>query len=89
MTKKELAIHYFTHHFNCSQSVFTAFAPDFGISADESLKIACAFGGGMGRRQLTCCAVTGALMALGLKYAKDYMTMKVRNRKPMKNAWHL
>ena len=70
MTKKEKAIHYFTNHFNCSQSVFTAFAPDFGISANESLKIACAFGGGMGRQQLTCGAVTGALMALGLKYGK-------------------
>ena len=70
MTKKERAVDYFTHQFNCSQSVFTAFAPDYGISADDSLKIACAFGGGMGRQQLTCGAVTGALMALGLKYGK-------------------
>jgi C_GCAxxG_C_C family probable redox protein len=70
MTKKDQAISYFKNQFNCSQSVFTTFAPEFGISADESLKIACGFGGGMGRQQLTCGAVTGALMALGLKYGK-------------------
>lgn len=70
MTKAEQSIHYFKNHFNCSQSVFAVFATDYGISTDDSLKIACAFGGGMGRQQLTCGAVTGALMALGLKYGK-------------------
>jgi C_GCAxxG_C_C family probable redox protein len=70
MTKAEKSAQLFTNHFNCSQSVFAVFAPDFGISEDNSLKIACAFGGGMGRQQHTCGAVTGALMALGLKYGK-------------------
>lgn len=41
---------------------------DFGLSEDDCLKVACAFGGGMGRLQYTCGAVAGALMALGLKY---------------------
>jgi len=70
MTKSEKALEYFNNSFNCSQSVFTAFAPDLGLSEDECLKVACAFGGGMARQQLTCGAVTGALMALGLKYGK-------------------
>jgi C_GCAxxG_C_C family probable redox protein len=70
MTPSEKATGYFRNGFNCSQSVFAAFAPDLGVSEDDSLKIACAFGGGMGRQQFTCGAVTGALMTLGLKYGK-------------------
>lgn len=34
------------------------------------MKIACAFGGGMGCQQYTCGAVTGALIVLGLKHGK-------------------
>jgi C_GCAxxG_C_C family probable redox protein len=70
MNKEEEALKYFRNKFNCSQSVFTVFGPDFGLDKEESLKICCAFGGGMGRQQLTCGAVTGALMVLGLKYGK-------------------
>ena len=70
MSRVEVAKTYFADHFNCAQSVFVAFAPDFGLSVDQSLKVACAFGAGMGRQQHTCGAVTGALMAIGLKYGK-------------------
>jgi C_GCAxxG_C_C family probable redox protein len=70
MNRSEKAIRYFNNSFNCSQSVLAAFAPELGISEDNSLRIACAFGGGMGRQQLTCGAVTGALMALGMKFGK-------------------
>jgi len=70
MKKSEKAVEYFRNKFNCSQSVFVVFAADKGISENDSLKVACAFGGGMGRQQLTCGAVTGALMAIGMKYGK-------------------
>jgi C_GCAxxG_C_C family probable redox protein len=50
--------------------VFTVFGQDYGLSEGDCLKIGCAFGGGMGRQQLTCGAVTGALIALGLRYGK-------------------
>jgi C_GCAxxG_C_C family probable redox protein len=70
MKKSEKAIEYFRNKFNCSQSVLTAFAADYRLSEDDCLKISCAFGGGMGRQQYTCGAVTGALMVLGLKYGK-------------------
>ncbi|MDA3816362.1 MAG: C-GCAxxG-C-C family protein [Prolixibacteraceae bacterium] len=70
MRPVEEAQKYFDNNFSCSQSVFTAFAPDLGLSVDNSLKVACAFGAGMGRQQQTCGAVTGALMAMGLKYGK-------------------
>jgi C_GCAxxG_C_C family probable redox protein len=68
--RTETALDYFKNNFNCAQSVLCAFAPELGISKESSMKIACAFGGGIGRQQLTCGAVTGALMVLGLKYGK-------------------
>jgi len=70
MTKSESATLYFTDTFNCSQAVLTAFGQDYGLSEDQCLKFGCAFGGGMARQQMTCGAVTGALMALGLAYGR-------------------
>jgi C_GCAxxG_C_C family probable redox protein len=68
--KSSLALATFGNSYNCSQSVFCVFAPDFGINKDLGLRLAGPFGGGIARRQETCGAVTGALMALGLKYGK-------------------
>jgi C_GCAxxG_C_C family probable redox protein len=56
-----------TAGFNCSQSVFAALAPELGLDQETALKIAGPFGGGISRMGETCGAVTGALMALGLK----------------------
>lgn len=70
MERSEKALEYFDNKFNCAQSVFAVFAKQFGLSEDEALRVACAFGGGIGRQQLTCGAVTGAAMALGLKFGK-------------------
>ncbi len=70
MKKEEKAVGYFRNKFNCSQSVFTVFGLEYGIQENDCLKISCAFGGGMGRQQHICGAVTGALMALGLEYGK-------------------
>jgi C_GCAxxG_C_C family probable redox protein len=70
MKKTEKALDYFRNKFNCSQAVFTVFGTEYGLSEDDSLRIGCAFGGGMGRQQQTCGAVTGALIALGFKYGK-------------------
>ena len=81
MKKSEIATEYFKNSFNCSQSVLAAFAPEMGVSAESCMKIACAFGGGMGRQQLTCGAVTAALMVLGLKYGKG---LNDENSKKMK-----
>ncbi|HUX94110.1 MAG TPA: C-GCAxxG-C-C family protein [Bacteroidales bacterium] len=70
MEKSDKALGYFRNKLNCSQAVFASLGQDSGISEDECLKIGCAFGGGMGRQQYTCGAVTGALMAIGLKHGK-------------------
>ncbi|MBN1182915.1 MAG: C_GCAxxG_C_C family protein [Bacteroidales bacterium] len=68
--KPTKSVGYFKNRFNCSQSVFATFAEDLGIDVDSALKIACGLGAGIGRMQKTCGAVTGAILALGLKYGK-------------------
>lgn len=50
----------------CSQSILTAFAGRYNLSSEMALRLAGSFGGGMGRQGMTCGAVTGALMVLGL-----------------------
>jgi C_GCAxxG_C_C family probable redox protein len=60
----------FKEGFACSQSVLSAFAAEFGLNREKALRVAGAFGGGMGRMGKTCGAVTGAFMVIGLKYAK-------------------
>ena len=67
-TPSENATNKFEKGFSCSQSVFSTFAPELGLSEETALKIASAFGGGMVRQGEVCGAVTGALMTLGLVY---------------------
>lgn len=71
MNKPEIAAECFNNGFNCSQAVFSAYTEEFGIEKEQALKIACAFGGGMARMGDTCGVVTGAMMAIGLKYGKS------------------
>lgn len=70
--KKDKALSYFNNSFNCAQAVLTTFGPELGLSEDECLKIATAFGAGMGKQQHVCGAVSGALMVLGLKFGKAF-----------------
>ncbi|MGD0751704.1 MAG: C-GCAxxG-C-C family protein [Anaerolineales bacterium] len=65
-TPAEIAGTIFSQNFNCSQAVFSAFAPQFGLERETALKLASPFGGGVARRGEVCGAVTGALLALGL-----------------------
>jgi C_GCAxxG_C_C family probable redox protein len=70
-TPAEIAVTVFSQNFNCSQSVFSAFAGQFGLDRETALKLASPFGGGVARRGEVCGAVTGALMALGLARGAD------------------
>lgn len=71
MGHKELALERFSKGYNCAQSVFTVFAEEYGMDADQAWRVSALFGGGIARSGQTCGAVTGALMALGLLKA-DY-----------------
>jgi C_GCAxxG_C_C family probable redox protein len=45
-----------------------AFGEGLGLDEATCAKVSCAFGGGISHLGLTCGAVTGALMAIGLRY---------------------
>ena len=66
-TSVDQAMTLFQQGFNCSQAVCAACAPALGLSSELALKVAAGFGGGIGRRGEVCGAVTGAIMAIGLK----------------------
>ncbi|GAT64260.1 C-GCAxxG-C-C family protein [Paludibacter jiangxiensis] len=68
--KQQLAIATFQSGYNCAQSVLSTFSINFSLERDSLLKLASPFGSGIAKTQETCGAVTGALMAIGLKYGK-------------------
>jgi C_GCAxxG_C_C family probable redox protein len=70
-TPAEIAGTVFNQSFNCSQSVFSAFATEFGLERETALKLASPFGGGVARRGEVCGAVSGALLVLGLARGAD------------------
>jgi C_GCAxxG_C_C family probable redox protein len=78
MNNSEKALGLFSGNFNCSQSVLAAIGPKIGVDKNTCFKIASGFGGGMGRQQRTCGAVTGAYMALGAAYF-DPLNLESKN----------
>lgn len=68
--KQEQATNLFRNYYNCSQSVLSVFAEELGVKKDLAMKLASPFGSGIAFMQETCGAVSGALMAIGLKYGK-------------------
>jgi len=68
MNHAEKARDLFLSGCSCSQAVFGAFADELGIDQDTALRLASSFGGGMGGMRETCGAVSGMLMAAGMKW---------------------
>ncbi len=79
--RNEKAVSAFKSGYNCAQSVVIAFAEDLNFDKNAALSTAAGFGGGMGRLQETCGAVTGAFMVLGMYNSKIY-----RDNLDLKNA---
>lgn len=67
----EKAVALFATGLNCAQSVYCAFAEDFGMDAETAAKVSSGLGGGVGRLREVCGAVTGAALVLGLKFGPD------------------
>ena len=66
MTKEERiekAVSLFKEGYNCSQSVVAAFADMYGFTEEQALKMASAFGGGIGRMRETCGAACNLLQS--------------------------
>jgi C_GCAxxG_C_C family probable redox protein len=85
MNKVERAVSCFNDGFSCSQVVLSTYGEQFGLDRETALKVAGAFGGGMGHRGETCGAVTGALMVIGLQYGQT----RVEDKEPKKKTYRL
>jgi C_GCAxxG_C_C family probable redox protein len=70
--QKEKALQQFRDGLNCAQAVLISYEEEFELDKSIALSVACGFGGGMGRLQETCGAVTGAFMVLGLYNCRMY-----------------
>ncbi len=68
--KTDVAVEKFLSGYNCAQSILYAFGPDLGLDEERALKVATGLGGGMGGRGEVCGAVTGGILALGLKFGR-------------------
>ena len=66
MPKQEEAVELLSKGYNCAQSALGAFSEQLGLDQETALKMASGFGGGIHHGEI-CGAVTGAVMAIGLK----------------------
>ena len=55
---------------NCAQSVVKAYVKELEFDEQQALDMALGFGGGMGKMQKACGAVTGAYMVIGMRNSK-------------------
>ena len=70
MSRAERAKELFEQGYACSQAVAMAFSDLCGIREAEIAKLTLPFGGGLGRLRLTCGAVSGMAVVIGLLYAE-------------------
>jgi C_GCAxxG_C_C family probable redox protein len=68
MSRVDDAVQCFCRGAACSQAIVAHYGPAVGLPAEQGMKLASGFAGGM-RLAQTCGAVTGAFMVLGLKHA--------------------
>lgn len=75
------AIELFRSGYNCAQTVVSSFSERMNFDMELAAALSAGFGGGMGRLQKTCGAVTGAFMVLGIyNYRKYSETTERKNR---------
>jgi len=70
LSKAEEARKQFQKGFSCAPAVLSTYSEQLGLERALALKIACGFGGGIGRMGRTCGAVTGAVMVIGLRHGQ-------------------
>ena len=70
-TRTEKAVERHDRGYNCAQAVACSFADDLGYAEETIFTVAEGFGAGMGGMQCTCGALSGAVMAAGMKNSKQ------------------
>jgi len=78
----KLAERYAEGGFLCSESVLMAIASCLNTSSDLIPKIATGFGAGIGRRGEACGALSGGVMALGLRFGRSTVDDTEGDRRP-------
>jgi len=79
LTKEEVnALH--DAGWNCAPSVLASVCEEYGLDKDTAYRVAAFFGGGMRCGEM-CGAVTGGLMALGLKHGDEDNRRKLNSLK--------
>jgi C_GCAxxG_C_C family probable redox protein len=76
----ERAQELFAEHCNCAQSVYAASGVGGGMTEEQRLAVAVAFGGGVARKGEVCGALTGALMAQGERAMEKMATDRAAGR---------
>lgn len=71
MNRSILAQKLFKEGYNCSQSVVLAFSDIVNVDKLTLQKISLPLGGGLGRLRLTCGAVSGMALIIGLIFTKE------------------
>jgi len=74
----EKAVARFLEGYNCAQSVLLTMFEQWNGENELTPKIATAFGGGIGRCGSICGALTGGVMALGIKYGTNEPSLEKR-----------
>lgn len=70
MSRADKAKEYFLQGYTCSQAVVLAFQDLVNVDRETLSKIALPFGGGLGRLRLTCGAVSGMAIVIGLLFGE-------------------
>lgn len=65
-SRTDQAIALFFEGYNCSQSVFAAYADLFGMDKKTALRVSASFGGGIGRMREVCGAASGMFLVAGM-----------------------
>jgi C_GCAxxG_C_C family probable redox protein len=78
---EDIAVANFRAGLNCAQAVLTTYSDKYRVDKGTALNMSCGFGGGMGRLQETCGAVTGSFMVIGLHICSKSTDNKERKEK--------
>ncbi|MBP3593639.1 MAG: C_GCAxxG_C_C family protein [Lachnospiraceae bacterium] len=65
-SRTEQSVALFLEGFNCSQSVFAAYADLFDMDKETALRVSASFGGGIGRMREVCGAANGMFLVAGM-----------------------
>ncbi len=70
MGNSDIAVNKFKEGYNCAQSVLFAFMDKLPVNSDTGMKLSNGFGGGMGRKQEVCGAISGGVLVIGFLYGR-------------------